>query len=69
VVRETAARFGVFAGSMKFSTLDVEWAVWNKNLQIRLGRIFKEMKFTPTIRIFFFVHFLKTEFLIYFMFP
>jgi hypothetical protein len=24
VVRETAARFGVFAGSMKFSTLDVE---------------------------------------------
>jgi hypothetical protein len=51
VVRETAARFGVLAGNMKFSTLDVEWVVCNKNLLITLGKKLKEMKFTPSTRV------------------
>lgn len=70
VVRATAARFGLHAGNTKFSTVNLEWVMWNKNLLITLVRINTEMQFTPSTRMSLFLEqFLKIELLLYFMFP
>ena len=44
------ARFGLHAGNMKFSTPKLVWVTCNKDLLITLGRINKEMQFTPSTR-------------------